>query len=43
MGGPWAVTAMGTSCFVLAIVVALLVPALWKLKLVPGFEKEASQ
>jgi MFS family permease len=35
LGGPWAVTIMGTSCFMLAILVAAFVPDLWKSKLIP--------
>jgi len=35
MGGPWAVTIMGTSCFLLALGIALFVPSLWRLNLTP--------
>jgi MFS family permease len=38
-GGPWAVTIMGSSCFLLAVGVAIAVPALWKSKLIPKEEK----
>ncbi|MFH1032545.1 MAG: MFS transporter [Chloroflexota bacterium] len=31
MGGPWAVTAMGLSCFLLAVIITAFVPDLWKL------------
>jgi MFS family permease len=30
LGGPWAVTIMGASCFILAIGIAIFVPQLWK-------------
>lgn len=40
LGGPWAVTIMGTSCFLLAIGVAVFVPDLWKSKLIPRSEKK---
>lgn len=36
VGGPWAVMAMGTSCFLLAVGIGLLVPKLWRLSLVSG-------
>jgi MFS family permease len=36
LGAPWAVTIMGASCFLLAIGVAIFVPALWKLNLKPN-------
>jgi MFS family permease len=36
LGGPWAVTAMGASCLLLAVGIAVFVPQLWKLNLVPG-------
>ncbi len=39
LGGPWAVTIMGTSCFLLAIGVAVFKPDLWKLNLVSGYEE----
>ncbi len=42
LGGPWAVTIMGASCFLLAIGVAFFVPDLWKSKLLPSSEKAAS-
>jgi hypothetical protein len=35
LGGRWAVTIMGGSCFLLAIGVAVFVPALWKFNLKP--------
>jgi len=38
-GGPWAVTAMGASCLLLAVGIAIFVPDLWKLNLVPGRQK----
>jgi len=38
LGGPWAVTLMGGSCFLLAIGVAVVIPALWRLKLLPASE-----
>ena len=31
LGGPWAVTAMGLSCFLLAVGITAFVPDLWKL------------
>lgn len=31
LGGPWAVTAMGLSCFLLAVIITAFVPDLWKL------------
>lgn len=34
-GGPWAVTLMGASCFILVLGVALFAPNLWELKIVP--------
>ena len=34
-GGPWAITIMGSSCLVLAIAVAIIVPEVWRLKLRP--------
>ncbi len=33
LGGPWAVTVMGLSCFLLALVISLLEPGLWRLNL----------
>jgi MFS family permease len=42
MGGPWAVTIMGVSCFLLAIGVAVVKPDIWKLKLLPVTQKAAS-
>lgn len=39
VGGPWTVTAMGASCFLLAIGIAVFAPELWKLKILPGEEK----
>lgn len=36
LGGRWAVTIMGGSCFLLAIGVAVFVPALWKFNLKPN-------
>ncbi|MFC1988067.1 MFS transporter [Chloroflexota bacterium] len=42
MGGPWAVTIMGTSCFLLAIGVAVVKPDIWKLNLTASGEKAAS-
>ncbi|MFH0769178.1 MAG: MFS transporter [Chloroflexota bacterium] len=36
LGAPWAVTIMGTACFLCVIGVALSVPDLWKLNLVSG-------
>ncbi len=35
LGGPWAVTIMGTSCFLLAIMVAIFSPDIWKSRLLP--------
>lgn len=35
LGGPWAVTAMGASCFLLTVGIALFVPSLWQLNLRP--------
>lgn len=40
LGGPWAVTIMGASCFLLAIGIAVFVPDLWKSKL-PSSSKKA--
>ncbi|MBI4180564.1 MAG: MFS transporter [Chloroflexi bacterium] len=42
LGGPWAVTIMGTSCLLLVIGVAVLKPELWKSKLLPSSEKTTS-
>lgn len=42
-GAPLAVTAMGASCILLAVGVVLFVPDIWKLKLVPGYEKATSE
>jgi len=39
LGGPWAVTAMGASCFLLVVGVALFEQDLWKLNRVPSYEK----
>lgn len=36
LGGPWAVTVMGSSCLLLAIGVAIAVPSVWKLNLGRG-------
>jgi MFS family permease len=36
LGGPWAVTLMGASCFLLALGIALFTPDLWKLDLKHG-------
>jgi MFS transporter, DHA1 family, staphyloferrin A biosynthesis exporter len=33
-GGPWAVTLMGASCFILAVGIAIFYPNLWKLNLI---------
>jgi MFS family permease len=35
LGGPWAVTVMGTSCLLLTVVIGFSVPRLWKLRFVP--------
>ena len=35
LGGPWAVTLMGTSCFLLAVGVGFCVPRLWQLNSIP--------
>jgi MFS family permease len=35
LGGPWAVTVMGTSCFLLAVGIGFCVPILWKLSSIP--------
>jgi len=35
LGGPWAVTLMGASCFLLAVGIAIFNPDLWKLNLMP--------
>jgi MFS family permease len=35
LGGPWAVTVMGTSCFLLAVGVGFCVPSLWQLSFIP--------
>ena len=43
MGTPWAVTVMGASCFLLVVGVALFVPDLWKLNLVPDYEVVPSE
>jgi MFS family permease len=42
LGGPWAVTIMGASCFLLVIGVALFKPDMWKSKLLPSSEKVTS-
>jgi MFS family permease len=42
LGGPWAVTIMGTSCFMLAILVAVFVPDLWKSRLIPDSRTKSS-
>lgn len=39
LGGPWAVTVMGTACFILAIGVAIPPVALWNLNLAQGRRK----
>jgi MFS family permease len=39
-GGPWAVTIMGVSCLILAVGVAVAVPALWKTRLIPDIPVE---
>jgi MFS transporter, DHA1 family, staphyloferrin A biosynthesis exporter len=36
LGGPWAVTIMGSSCLLLAVIIAFAVPAIWNLKTVTG-------
>ena len=33
LGGPWAVSIMGTFCFLLAVAIAVLVPDIWKSRL----------
>jgi MFS family permease len=35
LGGPWAVTVMGTSCFLLAVGIGFCVPNLWQLRFIP--------
>jgi MFS transporter, DHA1 family, staphyloferrin A biosynthesis exporter len=35
LGGPWAVTVMGTSCFLIAVGVGFCVPRLWQLRFIP--------
>jgi MFS family permease len=35
LGGPWAVTVMGTSCFLLAVGIGFCVPRLWQLSSIP--------
>lgn len=35
LGGPWAVTVMGTSCFLLAVGIGFCVPSLWQLSFIP--------
>jgi MFS family permease len=35
LGGPWAVTLMGTSCFVLAVGIGFYAPRLWHLNFIP--------
>jgi MFS family permease len=35
LGGPWAVTVMGTSCFLLAVGIGFCVPNLWQLSFIP--------
>jgi MFS family permease len=35
LGGPWAVTGMGTSCFLLAVGIGFCVPRLWQLSSIP--------
>ncbi len=42
LGGPWAVTIMGASCFLLAIGIAVFVPDLWKSKQPSSSEKVVS-
>jgi MFS transporter, DHA1 family, staphyloferrin A biosynthesis exporter len=39
LGGPWAVTIMGTACVLVALGVAVLVPELWNLRALPGFSR----
>ena len=39
LGGPWAVTIMGASCFLLAVGMSFAVPDLWKSSLLPVDEK----
>ena len=41
LGGPWAVTIMGASCFLLTIGIAAIKPDIWKSKLLPSSEKAA--
>jgi MFS family permease len=36
LGGPWAVTIMGASCLLLAVIIAFVVPQIWNLKTVTG-------
>ncbi len=35
LGGPWAVTVMGMSCLLLAVVIRFCVPSLWNLRFTP--------
>jgi len=35
LGGPWAVTVMGTSCFLLAVGIGFCVPSLWRMNSIP--------
>ncbi len=43
VGGPWVVTAMGASCILFAVGVALFVPNIWKLNLAPGYQVPAPE
>jgi MFS family permease len=43
LGGPWAVTIMGASCFLLAAGVGLFGPRLWKLSLIPNHKVVPSE
>jgi MFS family permease len=43
LGGPWAVTIMGGSCFLVAVSVAILNPKIWRLNLVVEHERMESQ
>jgi len=42
LGGPWAVTIMGGSCFLIAVAIAVAVPDLWNLRKVPAAEKASA-
>jgi hypothetical protein len=36
LGGPWAVTIMGATCFLIAVGMSFAVPDLWNSRLIPA-------